>query len=77
MSKKELTIPFCLREIANNMEKDGTFGMRIGMSRLDFVDVALDENSGRNSYEVIDWHGNRFFFSDLMEAICKFIAANL
>lgn len=72
---EELTLSFCLRELADNMKR-GSYGIRIGRSLLDFVDVALDESSMPNKYRVIACDGEEFFFSDLMQAICKFIAIN-
>lgn len=69
------TTEFCLRELANNMKR-GHYGIHIGRSLLDFVDVALDESSMPNKYRVISWDGEEFFFNDLMQAICKFIAIN-
>ena len=72
---KELTIEFCLRELADDMKRGGC-GIRIGRSLLDFVDVALDDSSMPNKYRVIAWDGEEFFFSDLMQAICKFISIN-
>ena len=69
------TIEFCLRELADDMKRGGC-GIRIGRSLLDFVDVALDDSSMPNKYRVIAWDGEEFFFSDLMQAICKFISIN-
>ena len=52
-----MSIEFCLRELAANMKR-GEYGIRIGRSFLDFVDVALDDNSSaQNKYRVIDWSG--------------------
>lgn len=69
----ELTQEFCLREIANNLRDFGSIGMRIGLSRIDTVCHALGVPY---TYEVTDWHGNKSIFTDLLEAIDKFIAVN-
>ena len=63
----ELSIPFVLRELANNIEQYNSYGVRIGFSSLSFCG---------NAYEVRDWDGHVFRFNDLMDAVTKFIAAN-
>lgn len=72
---EELTMSFCLRELSDNMKR-GHYGIRIGKSILDFVDVAMEESCMPNVYRVISWDGEEFRFNDLMQAICKFIAIN-
>lgn len=65
--KDELTLEFCLREIADNITNYKQFGLRIGLSRLDFM---------CEGYEVLDWFGHRTYHVDLVDAIGKFIEVN-
>lgn len=64
MEKNSVSLAFCLHEIAHNITQRGQFGIRIGLSRLDFV---------CDGYEVIDWNNNRTHHVDLVDAIGKFI----
>lgn len=71
--KNKLTLEFCLRELANNIS-DGHYGIKLGWSGLYFEDVALDVDSvAKNVYKVIDWNDNAYLFTDLIQAIYKFI----
>ena len=67
MKSEKLSVAFCLREIADNIEKYNCYGMRIGISKLSFCG---------NEYEVTNWRSVTTRYSDLMEAICAFIEVN-
>lgn len=74
MPNDELTIPFCLREIANNLEKEGRLYVRIGPVLLD---CNYDEDGEQTEYCVHDKNGKQECFIDLIEAINHFIAVVL
>ena len=64
----ELTMPFCLREIANNIEKEGHMYIRIGLWLLDYDPV-------KECYVVHFKDGSRTHHDDLLPAINEFISA--
>ena len=64
MPKDKMSLAFCLHEIAHNITQYGEFGIRIGLSRIDFV---------CDGYEVTDWNGKHTHHADLVDAIGKFI----
>ena len=73
---EKLTVSFCLREIAKNIE-EGHYGIKLGWSGLYFEDVDLDAiSTSKNVYKVIDWNDNTYMFNDLFAAINKFIEVN-
>lgn len=65
---EELTLSFCLREIANNIEKEGHMYIRIGIWFLDY-------DPERDCYVVHFKDGSCTTSSDLLPAINEFIAA--
>jgi len=66
LRKDAKCLSFCLREIANNIDKTGFHGMRIGACVLTF------EFGG---YDVTAWDGTKNRYADLVDAIGRFIDA--
>lgn len=65
-----LTLPFCLREVAKNIEKEQRLYLRVGP-------ILLDYDSEDNNYVVHEKDGSAEVFGDLVEAINHFIAVVL
>jgi len=65
LSMEKLTLSFCLREIANNIDA-GSLYLRIGHYLLDYDPVC-------NEYVVHDKNGEKTQFVDLIEAINYFM----
>ena len=64
----ELSLSFCLREIANNIDRDGCMYLRVGPVLLDYDAVC-------NEYVVHEKSGKHESFADLVEAINHFMSA--
>ena len=62
----KLTLPYCLREIANNIEREHRPYIRIGS-------VLLDYNGEEDFYEVHCKNGKTYTYSDLITVINMFI----
>jgi hypothetical protein len=69
MSDPKLTLSFCLRAIADNIDK-GCLYLRVGP-------VLLDYDGVENEYHVHDKDGKTECFVDLVEAINHFIGCVL
>lgn len=72
----ELTVSYCLEQIAKNIKQYNSYIMRIGISLLS-MDVSTEaEHIMPNSYTVYAWDGEEKHFSDLFDAILWFIKIN-
>lgn len=67
---EDLTLSFCLREVAKNIEAEQKLYLRVGP-------VLLDYDEAEEGYSVYDRKGKRETFVDLVEAINHFIATVL
>lgn len=71
MQKDNLTQSFCLRELANNLEREDRLYIRIGPVLLDWE---YSEENEQILYCVHDKNGKKECFVDLIEAINHFIS---